>query len=190
MQLTWMDAKAGDWVVTPRQGKAVEINALWFNALFLLAGMAARGGRRNRGRRSTTDHAKRAAKSFNERFWNPERGCLFDVVDGPKGNDPAIRPNQLFAISLPHPVLAPEHWPAVMSVVEEKLLTPVGLRTLSPDDPNYQPTYHGDRRTRDGAYHQGTVWPWLIGPFVDAWLKLHPGGRRGRGSSLRGSRRK
>jgi predicted glycogen debranching enzyme len=178
VQLTWMDAKAGDWVVTPRQGKAVEINALWFNALILLAGWLREAGD-EKGAAKYDEHAKRAAKSFNERFWNPERGCLFDVVDGPKGNDPAIRPNQLFAISLPHPVLAPEHWPAVMSVVEEKLLTPVGLRTLSPDDPNYQPTYHGDRRTRDGAYHQGTVWPWLIGPFVDAWLKLHPGGKAG-----------
>ena len=116
------------------------------------------------------------ADSFNKRFWNPERNCLFDVIDGPDGkDDPAIRPNQVFAISLPHPVLAREHWQAVMGVVEGKLLTPVGLRTLSADDPSYQRTYHGDRRTRDGAYHQGTVWPWLIGPFVDAWLKLNPG---------------
>ncbi len=173
VQLTWMDAKAGDWVVTPRIGKAVEINALWFNALSLLSGWLRASGDET----SATQYAaqaKRAAQSFNQRFWNPGRNCLFDVVDGPKGNEACIRPNQLFAISLPHPVLAPEHWPAVMSVVEQKLLTPVGLRTLSPDDPSYQPTYHGDRRTRDGAYHQGTVWPWLIGPFIDAWLKLHP----------------
>jgi predicted glycogen debranching enzyme len=173
-QLTWMDAKAGDWVVTPRRGKAVEINALWFNALSLLAGWL-----RAAGDASSADryegHAKRAAQSFNRRFWNSERNCLFDVIDGPKGNEACIRPNQVFAISLPHPVLNEEHWAPVMSVVEEKLLTPVGLRTLSPDDPSYQRTYHGDRKTRDGAYHQGTVWPWLIGPFVDAWLKLHPG---------------
>ena len=177
VQLTWMDAKAGDWVVTPRQGKAVEINALWFNALSLLAEWL-----RASGDQSAADqyaaHADRAARSFNARFWNPQTGCLFDIVDGPNGNDRAIRPNQVFAISLPHAVLATEHWAAVMKVVEEKLLTPVGLRTLSPDDPAYQPTYHGDRLSRDGAYHQGTVWPWLIGPFVDAWLKLHPGGEK------------
>jgi predicted glycogen debranching enzyme len=174
VQLTWMDAKAGDWVVTPRRGKAVEINALWFNALSLVAGWLRDSGEASAAGRYE-DHAKRAAQSFNQRFWNPERDCLFDVVDGPSGNEACIRPNQLFAISLPHPVLAPRHWPPVMKVVEEKLLTPVGLRTLSPDDPAYQRTYHGDRKSRDGAYHQGTVWPWLIGPFVDAWLKLHPG---------------
>jgi predicted glycogen debranching enzyme len=174
IQLTWMDAKAGDWVVTPRRGKAVEINALWFNALSLLAGWLRASGETSAATQYA-GHAKRAAQSFNHRFWNPDRGCLFDVVDGPKGDDPAIRPNQLFAISLPNPVLAPEHWEPVMRVVEEKLLTPVGLRTLAPEDPAYQRTYHGDRKTRDGAYHQGTVWPWLIGPFVDAWLRLHPG---------------
>jgi predicted glycogen debranching enzyme len=174
VQLTWMDAKAGDWVVTPRRGKAVEINALWFNALSLLATWLRASGDAGSADRYE-GHAKRAAQSFNQRFWNPDRNCLFDVIDGPRGNEACIRPNQLFAISLPHPVLYPEHWAPVMSVVEEKLLTPVGLRTLSPDDPSYQRTYHGDRKTRDGAYHQGTVWPWLIGPFVDAWLKLHPG---------------
>jgi predicted glycogen debranching enzyme len=175
VQLTWMDAKAGDWVVTPRRGKAVEINALWYNALCLLAGWLRASGDESAAE-SYDGHARRVAESFNKRFWNPERNCLFDVVDGPDGkNDPAIRPNQVFAIALPHPVLAQERWAPVMEVVVEKLLTPVGLRTLSPDDPAYQRTYHGDRRTRDGAYHQGTVWPWLIGPFVDAWLKLNPG---------------
>jgi predicted glycogen debranching enzyme len=173
LQLTWMDAKAGDWVVTPRQGKAVEINALWFNALSLLAEWLRASGDAGSADNYAA-HAKRAARSFNERFWNPDTGCLFDVVDGPNGNDPAVRPNQVFAISLPHPVLASEHWASVMKVVEEKLLTPVGLRTLAPDDRDYQRTYHGDRRTRDGAYHQGTVWPWLIGSFIDAWMKLHP----------------
>jgi predicted glycogen debranching enzyme len=174
LQLTWMDAKAGDWVVTPRRGKAVEINALWFNALSFLSGWL-----RASGNESAADkyagHAKRAAQSFNERFWNPDTGCLFDVIDGPHGNEAKIRPNQVFAISLPHPVLTQDRWASVIRVVEEKLLTPVGLRTLSPGDPDYKPTYHGDRLTRDGAYHQGTVWPWLIGPFIDAWLKLHPG---------------
>jgi predicted glycogen debranching enzyme len=174
VQLTWMDAKAGDWVVTPRRGKAVEINALWYNALSLLSGWLRASGD-HAAAEKYAGHASHAADSFNARFWNPGRGCLYDVVDGPGGDDPAIRPNQVFAISLPHPVLSHEHWAPVMNVVEEKLLTPFGLRTLSPDDPAYQRTYHGDRRSRDGAYHQGTVWPWLIGPFVDAWLKLNPG---------------
>ena len=176
VQLTWMDAKAGDWVVTPRIGKAVEINALWFNALSLLAGWLRDSGDVS-GADQYSTAANRAAQSFNEKFWNADRSCLFDVIEGPKGNEACIRPNQVFAISLPHPVLAREHWEPVMHVVREKLLTPVGLRTLSPDDPAYQPTYHGDRLTRDGAYHQGTVWPWLIGPFIDAWLKLYPDGK-------------
>jgi predicted glycogen debranching enzyme len=173
-QLTWMDAKAGDWVVTPRRGKAVEINALWYNALSLLSGWLREAGQEASANEYAW-HASRAARSFNEKFWNPERDCLFDVIDGPNGNEPKIRPNQVFAISLPNPVLNEDRWAPVMKVVEEKLLTPVGLRTLSRDDPDYKPTYHGDRLTRDAAYHQGTVWPWLIGPFVDAWLKLHPG---------------
>jgi len=176
VQLTWMDAKAGDWVVTPRIGKAVEINALWYNALSLLAGWL-----RDAGDTGAADYydaeAGKAAESFNAKFWNPERGCLFDVIEGPGGNEACIRPNQVFAISLDHPVLAMDRWEPVLNVVQKKLLTPVGLRTLSPDDPAYQRTYHGDRLTRDGAYHQGTVWPWLIGPFVDAWLKLHPDGK-------------
>jgi predicted glycogen debranching enzyme len=176
VQLTWMDAKAGDWVVTPRIGKAVEINALWYNALSLLAGWL-----RDASDIAAADHyaaeARKSARSFNAKFWNADRGCLYDVIEGPGGNEACIRPNQVFAISLDHPVLAADRWEPVMKVVKEKLLTPVGLRTLSPDDPAYQPTYHGDRLTRDGAYHQGTVWPWLIGPFVDAWLKLHPDGQ-------------
>jgi predicted glycogen debranching enzyme len=176
VQLTWMDAKAGDWVVTPRIGKAVEINALWYNALSLIADWLRESGD-NAAADTHAAMAKQTADSFNAKFWNPDRGCLFDVIEGPKGNEPCIRPNQVFAISLTHPVLAQERWEPVLDVVKEKLLTPVGLRTLSPDDPAYQPTYHGDRLTRDGAYHQGTVWPWLIGPFIDAWLKLHPAGK-------------
>jgi predicted glycogen debranching enzyme len=172
-QLTWMDAKAGDWVVTPRRGKAVEINALWFNALSLLSRWLREAGNESSAN-EYAGHAKRAAQSFNQKFWNPERNCLFDVIDGPNGNEAKIRPNQVFAISLPNPVLQEERWAPVIKVVEEKLLTPVGLRTLSRDDPDYKPTYRGDRLTRDAAYHQGTVWPWLIGPYVDAWLKLHP----------------
>ncbi len=174
-QLTWMDAKVGDWVVTPRRGKAVEINALWYNALRLLEGwlrLVHRPGEAD----GLKAHAEKAKKSFNERFWNEKSGFLYDVIDGPDGkDDPSCRPNQLFAISLDHPVLEESRWEAVVSVAQEKLLTPVGLRSLAPGEPDYKPTYDGDLRSRDAAYHQGTVWAWLIGPFIDAWLKVHPG---------------
>ena len=177
-QLTWMDAKVDGWVVTPRRGKAVEINALWYNALRLLE----RWTREERGEaeaKEIGDRAALVAESFNRRFWNAEGGYLYDVVDGEKGDDPSCRPNQVFAISLPHPVLEPSRWQDVMEVVRSKLLTPVGLRSLAPGSPDYKPTYHGDLRTRDAAYHQGTVWSWLIGPFVDAWLKVYPDDRPG-----------
>jgi predicted glycogen debranching enzyme len=172
-QLTWMDAKMGDWVVTPRRGKAVEINALWFNALALMTDWAGKNGDPSSADRYA-HCAEQARHSFNQRFWSPERGYLFDVIDGPKGDDDAIRPNQIFAISLDHPVLERERWQPVLEVVERELLTPVGLRSLSPRDPEYKKNYHGDLKTRDAAYHQGTVWAWLIGPFIDAWTKLHP----------------
>ena len=171
-QLTWMDAKVGDWVVTPRRGKAVEINALWFNALCLLRSWLEAEKCPTAG--DLTPHIERARRSFNERFWNPAKGCLFDVVDGEKGDDDACRPNQVLAFSLTHPVLEPRHWRPVLEVVRSKLLTPVGLRSLSPDHPAYQSRYDGNLRMRDAAYHQGTVWTWLIGPFVDAWLKVYP----------------
>jgi len=122
-------------------------------------------------------HADRARESFNRRFWNPDKGHLYDVVDGENGDDPACRPNQLFAISLDHPVLDPGRWDAVLEVVRQRLWTPVGLRSLAPGHPDYKPRYDGDLRARDAAYHQGTVWAWLAGPFVDAWLKAHPGDR-------------
>ena len=174
-QLTWMDAKVGDWVVTPRRGKAVEINALWYNALVLLSvWMTKYYGAESA--KLYTDHAARARESFNKRFWNADTGYLFDVVDQEGGgDDPACRPNQVFAISLPNPVLDRERWESVMNVVTSKLLTPVGLRSLSPGDKDYKSRYDGDLRARDAAYHQGTVWGWLIGPYVDAWLKLNPG---------------
>jgi predicted glycogen debranching enzyme len=171
-QLTWMDAKVDGWVVTPRRGKAVEINALWFNALRLLdAWHSTLSVPDAAGLRALADQAK---ASFNARFWDGERGHLRDVVDGPEGDDPACRPNQLFAMTLRHPVLAPERWAPVLAVVEQRLLTPVGLRSLDPGHPDYKPRYDGDLRSRDAAYHQGTVWGWLIGPFVDAWLRVHP----------------
>jgi predicted glycogen debranching enzyme len=187
-QLTWMDAKVGDWVVTPRRGKAVEICALWYNALRLLEqwvleedgdAAAAQWGA----------HAEKCRKSFNSRFWNSQTRCLFDVLDGPDGkDDPAIRPNQVLAISLDHPVLEQNRWQPVLAAVREKLLTPVGLRSLSPDNPDYKPRYFGDLRSRDAAYHQGTVWAWLIGPFVDAWARAYPADNKGTNGLLDGFR--
>lgn len=173
-QLTWMDAKVGDWVVTPRRGKAVEINALWYNALRLLEQWL----QEERGESESQeigDHANRAYDSFNRRFWNQNGNYLFDVIDGEKGDDASLRPNQLFAISLDDPVLDERRWADVLDIVHRRLLTPVGLRSLSPDNPDYKPRYYGDLRARDAAYHQGTVWAWLIGPFIDAYLKVHPG---------------
>jgi predicted glycogen debranching enzyme len=184
-QLTWMDAKCGDWVVTPRRGKAVEINALWYNALRLLEGWI-RNQRGDEAARLLARQAERCRQSFNRRFWNEKGGYLYDVVDGPQGDDPACRPNQVLAISLPHAVLDRSHWEPVLQVVKEKLLTPVGLRSLSRDNPDYKPTYYGDLRSRDAAYHQGTVWGWLIGPFIDAWLKVHPEDRVGARRQLGG----
>ena len=176
-QLTWMDAKVGDWVVTPRRGKAVEINALWYNALRLLEGWLRESATDERAATEIAQHAARAYAAFNARFWNPERGYLFDVVDAEGGgDDPACRPNQVFAIALRHAVLAPQRWQPVMDVVRQKLLTPFGLRSLAPDHPDYKARYFGDLTARDAAYHQGTVWAWLIGPYVDAYLKLHPRG--------------
>ncbi|MEA2603033.1 MAG: hypothetical protein QOF89_4025 [Acidobacteriota bacterium] len=181
-QLTWMDAKVDGWVVTPRRGKAVELNALWYNALRLLQGWVWAHGNPEMAEESARNlaaHAERCQESFNRRFWYAEGGYLYDVVDGvlndQPGDDPACRPNQLFAIALEHPVLDPARWEPVLRVVTERLLTPVGLRTLSPGHPDYKPRYDGDLRARDAAYHQGTVWAWLIGPYVDAWLRVHPG---------------
>ena len=171
--LTWMDAKVDGWVVTPRRGKAVEINALWYNALCLLDEWIAEHGGDTRGI-ELRSWAQLARESFNGRFWNDDSEHLFDVIDGEHGNDPACRPNQLFAISLDHPVLDESRWPSVVQIVRDRLLTPVGLRSLAPDHPDYKPKYFGDLRSRDAAYHQGTVWAWLIGPFVDAWLKVYP----------------
>jgi predicted glycogen debranching enzyme len=184
-QLTWMDAKVGDWVVTPRRGKAVEINALWYNALRLLEGWL-RDLRGEDTARPVAEQADRVRRSFNERFWYAEGGYLYDVLDGEKGDDPACRPNQVFAISLDHPVLDPARWGPVMDVVRQRLLTPVGLRSLAPGHPDYKPRYFGDLRSRDAAYHQGTVWAWLIGPFIDAWLKVHPDDRAGARRFLEG----
>jgi predicted glycogen debranching enzyme len=188
-QLTWMDAKVDGWVVTPRRGKAVEINALFYNALRVLERFLTEEGDPVTASR-IGDLAGRAQASFNTRFWNEERQCLFDVVDKEGGgNDPAVRPNQIFSISLPNPVLDRQRWESVMGVVRKELLTPVGLRTLSRDHPDYKAIYDGDLRARDAAYHQGTVWAWLIGPFVDAWMRVHPEDRAGAGALLAGFER-
>jgi len=168
VQLTWMDAKIGDWVVTPRQGKAVEINALWHNAIRVMEGFSRKLQKDER----TSFYQQLAAliqQSFNRDFWNAEANCLFDCIT--KGvPERKIRPNQIFAVSLPHALLPTERAQAVVRVVKEKLLTPYGLRSLAPGDPDYRPVYKGNGYDRDSAYHQGTVWAWLIGPFVDAYL--------------------
>ncbi|MCU7512621.1 MAG: glycogen debranching protein [Ignavibacteria bacterium] len=184
-QLTWMDAKVEDWVVTPRRGKAVEINALWYNALCLMEGwLSEEEGDESAGQ--VREHSQRVRESFNKRFWYEPGGYLYDVVDGEKGDDSSCRPNQVFAISLPNPVLNRDKWEPVMQVVQERLLTPMGLRSLAPGNPDYKAKYFGDLRARDAAYHQGTVWAWLIGPFIDAWLKLNDNDTKGARRFLEG----
>ncbi len=182
-QLTWMDAKVGEWVVTPRRGKAVEINALWYNALCLTSEWLEILGDRNGDRDRFRHQADLAYASFQRRFWNPGLSCLYDVIDSPDEkdgglvnlhDDPSIRPNQVIALSLKYPVLAKDKWKLVLEVVKRELLTPVGLRSLSPRDKDYKPRYDGDLYARDAAYHQGTVWAWLIGPFCDAWHRTYP----------------
>jgi predicted glycogen debranching enzyme len=179
VQLTWMDAKVGDWVVTPRIGKPVEIQALWLNALRI-------------AERFTQDYAAiyaRGAASFATRFWNADAGWLYDVVDAdhvPGRLDPAMRPNQILAVGgLPFPLLEGERARQVVDAVERRLWTPLGLRTLAPGSDGYTPYYQGGIRERDGAYHQGTVWPWLLGPFVEAWVRV-----RGGGASVRAEARR
>ncbi len=169
-QLTWMDAKADDWVVTPRIGKPVEINALWHNALMAMGHFCQL---LNRSDSEYTALSQRAASSF-ERFWQPDRGYCYDVIDGPDGDNPALRPNQIFAVSLKFaPPLAPQRQKAIVDICAQQLLTSHGMRSLTPAHPDYIGVYEGDRYQRDGAYHQGTVWSWLIGPFVQAHFKVY-----------------
>ena len=170
VQLTWMDAKVGDWVVTPRVGKPVEIQALWYNALRIMEDLAARFSDEV-GRKRFNRMATLAQSSFNRLFWNESAKCLYDVVNG--ANDASLRPNQIFAVSLPHSMLSAERARLVVDAVERELLTPAGLRTLAASDPRYMGRYHGDQRSRDAAYHMGTVWPWLMGPFIIAYLRTH-----------------
>ena len=169
VQLTWMDAKVGDWVVTPRIGKCVELNALWHNALAAMIEFA-RALKQN-----TTQYeflARRVRTGF-DRFWNESAKCLYDVIDGPQGNEAAIRPNQIFAVSLAATPLSEARQRAVLDAVACQLLTSNGLRSLAPGGPAYIGRYQGGPRERDGAYHQGTVWSWLLGPFVAAHLRLY-----------------
>ncbi|MDE2369620.1 MAG: glycogen debranching enzyme family protein [Burkholderiales bacterium] len=179
VQLTWMDAKVGDWVVTPRIGKPVEVQALWLNALAL-------GSRSDDGRWQAL--FDRGIAAFRQRFWNAERGCLFDVVDADHRsgvNDAALRPNQIFAVGgLPLSLLDDARARSVVDIVEAQLWTPAGLRSLAPGEPGYAPHYEGGVRERDAAYHQGTVWPWLAAAFVEAWMRV-----RGNGATARAAAR-
>ena len=171
VQLTWMDAKVGDWVVTPRRGKPVEIQALWYNALGIMEDLAVRFS----SEAEAATYGKMAAvarSSFNRLFWNEQSGCLYDVIEG-ENQDSSIRPNQIFAVSLEHTMLSEKHARAVVEKVRDLLLTPYGLRTLAQTDPNYRGRYGGNQFERDGAYHQGTVWPWLMGPFITAYVKVN-----------------
>jgi predicted glycogen debranching enzyme len=170
-QLTWMDAKIGDFVVTPRRGKPVEIQALWYNALCIQRELAHTAGDSST-EALTRELAENTRENFERLFWNEELECLCDVVDGDR-RDSSIRPNQIFAVSLRHPLVGLERGRKVLMVVEKHLLTPLGLRSLAPSDPKYRPTYGGSVESRDSAYHQGTVWPWLMGPFITAYLKVH-----------------
>jgi predicted glycogen debranching enzyme len=173
IQLTWMDAKIGDWVVTPRSGKPVEIQALWYNALRIMEDLAVRFGD-NEHQNQYSSLASLASRTFNSLFWNNDAHCLYDVINN-AAPDASIRPNQIFAVSLHHSMLSPERARAVVDTVERELLTPFGLRTLNRSDPRYHPTYTGNQSSRDSAYHQGTIWPWLLGPFVSAYVRAHGG---------------
>ena len=169
VQLTWMDAKVGGWVVTPRIGKPVEVNALWYNALRTMAALA------RIVKKPADEYAELAdrAEAGFARFWNDALGCCYDVLDGPDGDDPSLRPNQIFAVSLPASPLELNRQRAIVDVCARHLLTSHGLRSLAPDHPAYVGQYAGDQRSRDAAYHQGTVWGWLLGPFVTAHLKVY-----------------
>lgn len=172
VQLTWMDAKVGDWTVTPRQGKPVEIQALWARALEIGERLATTFGEPAYATRCREDR-QQAVSSFREKFWNEAGGYLYDVIDGPEGNDASIRPNQLYAIALCDDLVTKKQAQQLLRIVKDHLLTPVGLRTLSPTDSRYRARYEGGVLERDGAYHQGTVWPFLLGPFITAWRKVY-----------------
>jgi predicted glycogen debranching enzyme len=171
VQLTWMDAKIGDWVVTPRTGKAVEINALWCNALATYAALLKYFGQMQQAKQFA-GRTISTKNRFVEVFWNEQDGYQFDHIDG-ETCDASIRPNQIFAISLPYQILEAEKGKRVLQVITDYLLTPFGLRSLAPGDPNYRPLYSGNPIERDSAYHQGTVWCWLLGAYLTALVRLY-----------------
>ena len=170
VQLTWMDAKIGDWVVTPRTGKAVEINALWCNALAIFASLSKYFGQIEKAKRFAKK-TLRVKNRFQEVFWYEKGGYLYDFIDN-ETRDTSIRPNQIFALSLPYPLLEGEKAKKVLKVITDHLLTPFGLRSLSPQDPKYRSVCSGNQNERDSAYHQGTVWPWLLGAYLTALVRL------------------
>ena len=180
VQLTWMDAKVGDWVVTPRIGKPVEINALWFNAVSILRDLARQLGHCGDAA-GYADLAARISESFGQQFWYESGGYLYDVIDGPDGEpdeagrrrDSSLRPNQIFALSLPFTLLDDVKAKRILEVCTAELWTPMGLRSLSPRDARYVGRYSGGIPERDGAYHQGTVWTWLLGPFITAHYRIY-----------------
>ncbi len=169
IQLTWMDAKVGDYVVTPRHGKAVEINVLWYNALKTMELICKE---LNKDHSLYEDKYKLVRHSFNEKFWNEEKGCLYDVIRENYADD-SVRPNQIFAVSLPFTLLNNRREKSIIQIIMKELLTPYGLRSLSPSDKNYRGTYTGNLWERDTAYHQGTVWTWLLGHFLSAFIKVN-----------------
>lgn len=179
VQLTWMDAKVGDWVVTPRIGKAIEVNALWYNALHVMSTLATHLG--TYAEAADYQYAALQVKKSFQRFWNGSLGCLYDVIDGPEGElgadgrnyDSRLRPNQLFAVSLPHSPMEATQQKSIVDVCARELLTSHGLRSLARGEPGYVSHYQGSPLQRDGAYHQGTVWAWLIGPFIDAHYRVY-----------------
>ncbi|MDE1889383.1 MAG: amylo-alpha-1,6-glucosidase [Planctomycetota bacterium] len=175
VQLTWMDAKVCDWVVTPRRGKAVEINALWFNALKIMSFLAREMSLNNESA-DYTALAQKVSTSFNDIFWFDKGQYLYDYIDGETKNM-AIRPNQIFAVSLPYSMLSTKRQRSVIEIVKEHLLTPYGLRSLSPKDRDYVGHYYGNQYERDRAYHQGAVWAWLIGPYISAYARAYAGNK-------------
>jgi predicted glycogen debranching enzyme len=173
VQLTWMDAKVGDWVVTPRKGKPVEINALWYNALCIMDFLLTASGHPSDNYQKK---ATRVLESFNKIFWNEEKNFLYDVIDG-EHKDDTIRPNAIYAVSLPFPLISGDHANKIVETVEKELLTRRGLRSLNVSHPDYHPVYTGDPWHRDSAYHQGTVWSFLLGAYIDALIKVNPDGK-------------
>jgi predicted glycogen debranching enzyme len=182
VQLTWMDAKVGDWVVTPRKGKPVEINALWYNALSIMEFFLADQGNKKEADKYKMK-ARVVANSFNTKFWNEENGYLYDCIDGDFKNA-SMRPNQIYAISLPFPLLTKEKAKKVFQVVKDNLLTPKGLRSLNSSHPDYKPVYGGDPWHRDGAYHQGTVWSFQLGAYIDALMEIKGAKGKSEGTSI------